>query len=446
MRRFAVIAPAPIKGSGGVARIFKYASALAETGFQTDVYVFDGAERGEEQIAREAQSFYGASGFRVHAHLEIEGRYDFAMATRWDTAQSVRESQAKHKLYLVQDFEAYFNPVGDGTILAENSYLYGLYPITYGRWLANKLSREYGCRPYWLDFAADLDHFNVQVPYRDRDSGELSICFIYQHDKPRRCPQLGIEALAIVQSVRPKTKIHLVGSEQGPSLGINYRNSGILSPEALNSLYNHCHLGLCLSSTNPSCNPFDMMAAGLPSVELYRENNLYDLPEEGVLLAHQTPESIAEALIHLLDNRSRRTEMSDSGIVFMRDRAAAMEVRSFLKIVERIGQGISPPPIADSLNKQMYSKAAVVSSAYSYPSVQAHVMTQGSSNVPISANVESFGEIQTFGLVTKWGASTQLGASATPKTKHLRRRLRRFLRRFPRGILSWLSSVRYIQD
>ncbi|UUT21631.1 MULTISPECIES: glycosyl transferase family 1 [Pseudomonas] len=376
MKQFAIISPAPIRGSGGVARIFNFADALTRAGFKCDVYVFDAGSKSKEQLKKEALDYYGAQGFDVYCGAYIEEHYDYVMATRWDTAKLVRDSSAKNKLYLVQDFEACFSPVGDGTVFAENSYLYDLQTITYGKWLATKLNRQYGNQPYFLDFSSDLNSFFVKREYEERLKGRPSICFIYQHDKPRRCPQLGIEALGIVKSMRPDVEIVLVGTDQSPPLWFEYTNAGLLNLEGLNELYNKCHVGLCLSSSNPSCNPFDMMAAGLPSVELYRDNNLYDLPEGGVLLAHQTPESIAEAILFLLSDNETLKRMSEFGVNFMKARGAEQEVISFLSIVNDVGSGTNSRQVTGGKIPARYSLPAVVAPACQGAAVEAHVQDQ----------------------------------------------------------------------
>lgn len=62
------------------------------------------------------------------------------------------------------------------------------------------------------------------------------------------------------------------------------KNLNIIPIKECNELYNKCKVGICMSASNPSRIPFEMMSAGLPVVELYKENNIYDLPDEGVLL------------------------------------------------------------------------------------------------------------------------------------------------------------------
>ena len=89
-----------------------------------------------------------------------------------------------------------------------------------------------------------------------------------------------------------------------------------------------------MSSSNPSRIPFEMMAAGLPVVELYRENNLYDLPDEGVLLAEPSPEAVANAILYLVDHPEVREKMSNFGTQFMKDYPLEKGFSQFLKAVD----------------------------------------------------------------------------------------------------------------
>jgi O-antigen biosynthesis protein len=376
MSSIAVIAPSPIRGSGGVARIYRFASALCERGHQTDVYVFDCGFRTALELGKDARNFYSVDGVRITAGTDLDKTYDLIIASRWDTAIMVRDMPAKRRAYFIQDFEACFNPVGDGTILAENSYLYGLQSITYGRWLALKLYREYGNSPYICNFAADLSTFRVTQQMKFRIDEAPAVCFIYQHDKPRRCPRLGIEALGIVKSIRPDVQLYFVGSNEAPKLWYSYTNVGLLGTEGLNDLYNRCHVGLCLSSSNPSCNAFDMMSAGLPSVDLYRENNLFDIPSGGVLLAHQTPESIAEAILYLISSPDKLLEMSAFGVEYMKSRSDLNEIDEFISAIDNI---ILEKPNEFDVNEvfgRRYTGTAVIAAAYRNTAVMQHVHSQ----------------------------------------------------------------------
>jgi len=376
MSNIALIAPSPIRGSGGVARIYRFANALSDHGHQTDIYVFDAGVRSGLDLSKDAKKYYSIDGVRTIAGVILDKEYDLIIATRWDTSKMVRDMPAKKRAYFIQDFEACFNPVGDGTILAENSYLYGLQAITYGRWLALKLYKEYGNSPYYLDFATDLTTFRVTQKMKCRMEESPAVCFIYQHDKPRRCPSLGIEALGIVKSIRPDVELYFVGSNESPNIWYDFTNVGLLSTEKLNNLYNRCHVGLCLSSSNPSCNAFDMMSAGLPAVDLYRENNLFDIPSSGVLLAHQTPESIAEAILYLLSNPEKLLKMSDFGVEYMKSRSDISETKEFIAAIDSILLGNSSEFDVNEILSQRFTGTAVIAAAYRNSSVVQHVYSQ----------------------------------------------------------------------
>lgn len=113
--------------------------------------------------------------------------------------------------------------------------------------------------------------------------------------------------------------------------------------------------GLCMSASNPSRIPFEMMAAGLPVVELYKENNQYDLPEEGVLLAQPTPEAIASAIVYLLDYKEEAKKMSEFGKKYMKDYPLT---KGFEQFVQAVNDMIEENYNKVSEIKPMYKKQA----------------------------------------------------------------------------------------
>lgn len=148
---------------------------------------------------------------------------------------------------------------------------------------------------------------------------ENAICFIFQPEKARRCSNIGIKALILVKKLRPDVKIYLYGSDADIKLDVEMENLHIMPIEKCNELYNKCKVGLCMSSSNPSRIPFEMMASGLPVVDLYRENNLYDIPDDGVLLADTSPEAVASAIIKILDDEKLQKQLSNAGYKFMQN-------------------------------------------------------------------------------------------------------------------------------
>jgi hypothetical protein len=286
----------------------------------------------EEGALRDiVEYFFGPCPARIHSGYRVEERFDLAVATAWWTAEIVaREVTAAHKLYFVQDFEPCFNPMGDDYIKAKNSYRHGLIPLTIGRWLSHLLHEQYGSNTSFFEFTADSTvYFPVESAVR-----EQAVCFIYQPEKPRRCPLIGRDTLAIVKHYCPEVTIYTYGSKEAPDFNFDHTHLGILSLEECNQLYNRCAVGLCLSSSNPSRVPFEMMAAGLPPVDFYGDNTIYDMPEQGVLLAEQNPSSLAGAIIKILQSPTLQKEMGQHGLRFMQKRQADLEFEQCATIIE----------------------------------------------------------------------------------------------------------------
>lgn len=335
MANIAWLVPRLIKGSGGHRTILQHAHYLEQKGHSCSIYL-EGPGSDKSAI-EEIKNLFGYEFNSAQYGWEKLTSADVAVATVWYSAKFVRDLPFDClKLYFVQDYEAMFMPMGYGYIMAENSYKYGLTPITIGHWLEYKLKAQFNVPAYSYEFGAkDCEIQGAQ------SREPKSVCFIYQPEKPRRCAELGIEALGIVKHYMPEVKIYLYGSKKSEQqhLWFEAENLGLLSPDECTRLYSKCSLGLCLSSSNPSRVPFEMMKAGLPVVELYRENNLYDMPPEAVLLCDQTPESLASGVMTLLSNDQRRLQMSTFAREFMRDRSLECESEQFAVIVEGLISG-----------------------------------------------------------------------------------------------------------
>jgi glycosyltransferase involved in cell wall biosynthesis len=308
-RSCAWLVPAPIRGSGGHRTIAQNVRALADAGWDCHLYVEDGGGSADWLS-------FGPLPAQFHEGWTLDRDFDLAFATAWFTAEPLRASRrARRKCYFIQDYEALFQPMGDSYVRAQNSFRYGFDSIAIGRWLPHRLKEELGVACASFDFCAEKSVYRASDDKRER-----SVCFLYQPDKPRRLPLLGAQALAIVKRERPEVRIQLYGSDERDSLPFEAERLGLVTVEQCAELYARSAVGLCMSSTNPSRVPFEMMACGLPVVDLHGDNNRFDLPDTAALLAEPTPESIAVALIRLLDDEPERRRRSEAGLAFMADR------------------------------------------------------------------------------------------------------------------------------
>lgn len=330
-KKIAWIIPHPIKGSGGIRTMIQNANYLVTQGYEVDIYVEEDYVNNDERMKNYIIDFYGECLCNVYLGIKMRKDYDMIFATYSIlTADYVSMMNIPKKAYFIQDFEPWFEPMGNLYLEMERTYKYGLEGISIGNWLANKIHNEFNAPMHSFNFCADL---SIYKKNKDVEK-ENAVCFIYQPEKARRCATMGLRALVLVKALRPDVKIYLYGSDTGDMSNFGFENLGIMSLDKCNELYNKCKVGLCISSSNPSRIPFEMMAAGLPVVDLYRENNLYDVPDDGVLLADSTPEALATAIIKILDDEKLQKKLGTAGNKFMQQYPLEKGYEQFGKFVE----------------------------------------------------------------------------------------------------------------
>ena len=356
-KKIAWIIPHPIKGSGGIRTMIQNANFLSDSGYECDIYVEEDYINDSDTLRKQIEEYYGECRCNVYVGIAMRKQYDLVFATYSIlTADYVYAMKnVKHKAYFIQDFEPWFEPMGGLYLEMERTYRYGLQGISIGNWLTYKIGTEFHAPMTSFPFCADL---NVYKKLKNVKK-ENAICFIYQPEKARRCSKLGIQALLLVKKLRPDVKIYVYGSVVDTQFDFDVENLHIIPITECNELYNKCKVGLCISASNPSRIPFEMMAAGLPVVDLYRENNLYDIPDTGVLLADSTSEAIATALIRVLDDDKLQKQMSTKGNQYMQDYPLERGFHDFLEAVQSV---LDDKKIASKKVSKTYLKDPVMPS------------------------------------------------------------------------------------
>jgi hypothetical protein len=333
--RIAILIPPPIEGSGGIGEIFNRAHALCRVGAKVDFYFKDFTSFSNAEALLQTIAYYGEHDFGVYPQPILQHRYDLAMATAWDSVPIVVRQQIPAKLYMIQDYEAYFNPMGDGFVLGTLSYARGLVPLTLGNWLAWRLHAEFGLNSFIMPWAADLSMYKKESEMAHEDA----LCFVYQPEKPRRCQYIGLEALRLVKEQRPQTTIYVFGTREAPPQTFDFKFLGLLTKPELRHLYNKCRLGFVISGTNPSRIPFEMMACGLPVVDIYLQNNLFDYPGRAVNLSYPSPPSLAAKMIELMEDDETLTEQSNYALAYMAARPIEIEHAALIEAVKATIEG-----------------------------------------------------------------------------------------------------------
>jgi glycosyltransferase involved in cell wall biosynthesis len=224
---------------------------------------------------------------------------EVCIASSWETAYAVRDFDAcRRKLYFVQDYEPSFFPASSEMMLAEATYGFGFECLCAGRWLARRM-REYGNRAESFSLAYDpAIYFAGPEPFRRK-----RVVFYARHETRRRGTELGLLALALLKGMMPDVEVLIFGSDSLPyELPFEFTPAGILSERELAGLYRGAAAGLSVSLTNYSLVPQEMLACGLPVVEMDLPALREAYPERGrgIRLAAPTPAGIAGALSEVL--------------------------------------------------------------------------------------------------------------------------------------------------
>lgn len=286
--------------SGGHRTIFRMTRALEEAGYEVNFHIFGETHYVSDSEATEVmRTFYFPLKASVHVGVAEMRPAEFCVASSWETAYAVRDFNAcRRKIYFVQDFEPAFYPASAEMMLAEETYRFGFECVCAGRWLAQKML-GYGSRAESFDLAYDPAIYFAGPGPR----GKRRVVFYARHETRRRGTELGLLALALLKERLPEVEVVIFGSDELPyRLPFEFTAAGILSERELADLYRGATAGLSVSLTNYSLVPQEMLACGLPVVEMNLPALRAAYPDEGpgIRLAPPTPAGIADALAEVL--------------------------------------------------------------------------------------------------------------------------------------------------
>jgi len=340
---------APVRGGGGSRMILQLARYLQSFGHEVTVYVepFEYFRSQKELQAFIAANFPGED-VRIVMGLDKIEPADANIATFWLTAERLRDVAGRGKFYFVQDFEPFFYPMSEEYLRAEATYRSGFYHLTIGRWCAKHLREQYEARADYFDFPLDRSiYYPRPVPedrYRPR------VLFFSRPELPRRCYNLGLQALAKLHRRMPNVLVTLFGSDEVAAKSVPFPCevlNNIPNRDQLAELYSSADVALITSSTNTSLVPFELAACGCPVVDLDLEvNRVNYLGSEAMYLAPAEPQALADALFAVLNDADLQQKYRDAGLrlaeMLPNEEQAARRVEQI--ILSGLGLG---PPLAE---------------------------------------------------------------------------------------------------
>jgi glycosyltransferase involved in cell wall biosynthesis len=333
-------------GSGGHTTIFRLVRQLEQRGHRCSIHLFDPDRResrsGGELRAEIRERFVelDAPVFRDLSHFSGA---DVAIATEWRTAFPVRDLPGcREKVYLVQDDEPQFYATSSLSIWAEESYRMGYRCIAYTPWMADILRERWGLEARYFECGTDTDVYE----FAGEEGREPGLIAVYaRKETERRAVELAIAGLATAFERRPSLRVVGFGSILGVSAPFPLEDWGVRPPRELAELYRRASVGVVFSLTTHSLVAHEMMASGLPVVELEGDNVESALGGSGELveLSERTPDAIADAVERLLDDREHAAAMARRAREFVEERTwerAGDQVEAAL--LEFLGQPRAP--------------------------------------------------------------------------------------------------------
>jgi O-antigen biosynthesis protein len=320
--QIAVVVPQFRRGSGGHKTIADLVRALEARGHTPSIWVDDeeGRHHGED-VDGLWHSFFGRVNKPVRLGFDEWAGADVVLATGWQTVyRALLLEGVAARAYLVQDHEPEFYATSPQRIWAERSYGLGLYPICASPWLAGLLKERYGVEGSSFDLGVDHESYRPLPTHRRDDL----VLFYARAVTPRRAVPLGLLALEELKRRRPAVEVALFGEARPILTPFKHLELGVMGPDKLAHAYASAAVGLCLSMTNPSLVPTEMMACGLPVVDLdvpsMRDTFGADGPVE---LAAFDPLALCAAIERLLDDLVLRADRSRAGTELAAERTWA---------------------------------------------------------------------------------------------------------------------------
>jgi O-antigen biosynthesis protein len=318
--RLAMVIPPFNRGSGGHNTLLQIFTRLERRGHICSIWLADyyGYRNAvwPAVLRREIRDYFAPFEGPVYKGFDRWQGADVVIATGWDTVHAtLRLDQCHARAYVVNDHEPEFFASSAEHSLSAETYSYGMHCIAASPWLRDLLIDRYAASAEAFQLGVDHDVYRPRAVERRRDT----VIYYARYVTPRRGVPIGLMALAELKRRRPDVRIVLFGTDTIPDASFDYEHLGVLSPEQLSVLYSEATVGLCLSLTNFSLMPKEMLACGLPCVELagISAESIFGADGGPLELAPLDSNRLAGSMQRLLESEDEWQRRSRDGVEFV---------------------------------------------------------------------------------------------------------------------------------
>ena len=327
------------KPIGGYKIVYEYANRLSEEGHDVNItfmlydktpFKFGKLRKAMKKMKIFTLFFMGKiytsekkiSWFELDKNINIRfalpynflfPKADIIFATGWEPAFTVNYLSEKKgsKFYLIQHDEKVFGPEK----LVKTTWNFKkLKKIAIASWLQNLISSTTHSPVSLVKNFVNSDIFFVTTPIKDR---RCIVSMLY-HDNPAKGSQDGIEVLKKVKNRIPSLEVELFGTATPPSnLPSYFHYTKNANDDQLRSIYNKSSVFLFPSQIEGwGLTATEAMSCGAALVST-RNFGVNDFGIDGysALLSNVSDiESMANAVIELLENSGKRSFIAENGV------------------------------------------------------------------------------------------------------------------------------------
>lgn len=327
-------------GGGGHMTIFRLVLFLEKAGHSCTVWIKDynylNHPEGPHASAVKYYQPVTAKILPLSAHFAFTAG-DALIATSWDTVEITLAQKSFHDhFYLVQDFEPYFYPRGSRFLESRHTYTQPIKTICASSWLHSKMTHEFGRKSIAFDLSYNPSVYRctpkkepclpITKMGTEEDTADphqkpiIRLAFYGRSRTERRAVELALEGISLVDQSKFTLVVEIFGEIQGVLTlpdGVYGYDNGILAPYQLAELYNQCDIGLTFSATNYALVPQEMMACGLPVIEIKNDSTQAIYPEGVCCLAEPSARGIAEAIETLAISQDKRAKIAADALAWV---------------------------------------------------------------------------------------------------------------------------------
>lgn len=338
-KKITFVIPGMSAFSGGHTSILRLGTELVSRGY--DVFYMSFFDQPLEEMKHNAEVNLKQYKGKIIATNLDNYSCDIIVATSWDSVYFVKNMNG-YKMYFVQDYEPYFHLYGELFLMAKKTYELGLHMVSLGGW--NKYMIEKNCSPIspvdeiefpyegkeYYDKGRDFD------TYKNKDEFNFAV---YLKDTGKRAPYL-------IQYLMKNVKEYF--EKMGKKINIKYygettdfdcdggENLGKLNKEQLFNLYSESDFGVVASLTNISLVPYEMLATGLPIIELEDGTFSHFFPENSCILTGFDSSELIDKLEKSISDVNSLKEMSKKAKNYLETLSWSKSAEQFIKVIEKI--------------------------------------------------------------------------------------------------------------